>query len=172
MDLKTLRLLAKYNAQTNEKMNKHISGLTAEMWEKEFGGFFSSIKSLCNHIYISDFNWLKRFSGLRRFNFAEDGVFKETIRFDEICLRTIEEYLTKRKEIDQKYISKFIEELTEDDLEKNLVYKDSHGIDNNKNFGNLVLHMFNHETHHRGMISLYLEELKIKNDYSNLVAIL
>ncbi|MFW5688300.1 MAG: DinB family protein [Spirochaetota bacterium] len=33
----------------------------------------------------------------------------------------------------------------------------------------LLLHMFNHETHHRGAISQFLDEHDVANDYSNLV---
>ena len=54
----------------------------------------------------------------------------------------------------------------------NLTYMDSRGDEYKKNFGGLIIHMFNHQTHHRGMISIYLEELGIANDFSNLNSIL
>jgi uncharacterized damage-inducible protein DinB len=30
-----------------------------------------------------------------------------------------------------------------------------------------LLHFFNHQTHHRGMIALALDQLSVPNDYSN-----
>jgi uncharacterized damage-inducible protein DinB len=30
----------------------------------------------------------------------------------------------------------------------------------------LIIHMFNHQTHHRGMVSLYLELLRVENGFS------
>ena len=33
----------------------------------------------------------------------------------------------------------------------------------------LLIHLFNHQTHHRGMISLYLEMLGKENNYNNIL---
>jgi uncharacterized damage-inducible protein DinB len=51
-------------------------------------------------------------------------------------------------------------------LEKILTYTDSEGNKLEKVMETLLLHVFNHETHHRGMISLYLEMLGKENDFS------
>jgi uncharacterized damage-inducible protein DinB len=45
---------------------------------------------------------------------------------------------------------------------------DSHGKLYKRLFGGLIVHCFNHQTHHRGMISIYLDSLGIDNDFSNL----
>jgi uncharacterized damage-inducible protein DinB len=57
------------------------------------------------------------------------------------------------------------------DAESPLRYTDSSGKEFTKNFGDLLLHMFNHETHHRGMISACLETLGKENDYNSLLAV-
>jgi uncharacterized damage-inducible protein DinB len=98
-------------------------------------------------------------------------MFKQTLGFDEIVLESIQDYKEKRDQLDLS-INEFVKELKMEDLEKDLNYIDSHGKEYKRNFGGLILHMFNHETHHRGMISIYLEEMKIANDYSNLVDML
>ena len=76
-----------------------------------------------------------------------------------------------RNKIDN-IINIFVNEVKIEDIEKELKFTDSHGKEHKKNFGGLVLHMFNHETHHKGMISIYLEEMGIANNYSNLMEIL
>jgi len=171
MDIKTLQLLSKYNEETNKKMNTVLETLNKEQWKRAFGGFFSSIRILCNHIYICDFNWLKRFSKLRDFDYIKKDLFHKEMKFTESAFVTIGDYIDKRTELDLE-IDEFVKEVTREDLSKKLTYTDSHGNEYSKNFGGLVLHMFNHETHHRGMISIYLEEMGIENDYSNLMEIL
>lgn len=171
MDTGTVELLAKYNAAANAEMDALIEKLSPAQWEKEFKGYFSSIKSMCNHIYIGDFNWLKRFSRLRAFSYASDPLFARDIAFTESVIGAVPDYLAKRRTLDA-LIRRFAEEAEQDDLERDLVYFDSRGAEYRRNFGGLVLHMFNHQTHHRGMISLYLEEQGIPNDFSNLCGIL
>ncbi len=121
---------------------------------------------MCNHIYICDYNWLKRFSHLRAFQFVDKDI-KKGLEYGKMYLQNIPEYIIKIEWLDKKIIE-FVDEIDGKDIENILKYVDSHGTAYEKNFGLLVLHMFNHETHHRGMISIYLEEMKIANDYSNI----
>jgi uncharacterized damage-inducible protein DinB len=167
MDIDTIRLLAGYNEKTNSEMNKFISQLDEGQWNHDFHTFFPSICKTCNHVYIADFNWLKRFCKLRDFQYIKDDIFSKEIGFGTDAFRTQKEYLSKREYLD-KLIIKFVNEITESDLGRNLNYVDIRGTENNRSFGGLVLHVFNHQTHHRGMISIYLELLGIENDYSNL----
>ena len=171
MDIQTAKLLASYNASANMDMNKIIHELSDSQWKMEFLGFFKSIQSLCNHLYIADFVWLRRFSGLRSFTYIEHKIFSEDINFGMVVVNSISEYEIKRKGLDG-VISLFAADLNEKDFSSDLTYKDSGGNEHKRNFGGLVLHMFNHQTHHRGMISLYLENLGIENDFNSLFEIL
>ena len=167
MDVDTLRLLARYNEKTNGEMNAFISRLDEAQWNHAFDTFFPSVHAMCNHIYIADFAWLKRFSGLRDFRYIKDALFNREIGFADDVFTAREDYPAKRQHLDT-LITAFADEVTDADLGRALTYKDLRGTENTRNFGGLVLHMFNHQTHHRGMISVYLEMLGISNDYSNL----
>ena len=167
MDLKTIKLLAQYNETTNKEMNKYIAPLKKTQWIADFDTHFPSIFKICNHLYIGDYNWLKRFSKLRDFNYIKDGFFSGEISFTMDAFKEPLEYIAKREFLD-KAIVQFVNELKENDLESNLRYTDSRGTEHNRNLGGLIIHMFNHQTHHRGMVSIYLEMLGIDNDYSNL----
>jgi uncharacterized damage-inducible protein DinB len=152
-------------------MNELIAKLSDEQWNKKFGGYFSSILSLCNHLYICDFNWLKRFALLRDFEYIKDEFFKKGLKFGSHAFEDKNEYIQKRKELDE-YMKRFTGEVKEEDLNKSLTYKDSHGDEHNQEYGLVILHVFNHQTHHRGMISIYLEEMNVENDYSNIMDII
>jgi uncharacterized damage-inducible protein DinB len=152
-------------------MNELIANLSDEEWNRKFGGYFSSIRSLCNHLYICDFNWLKRFALLREFEYIKEDLFKKDFKFGSHAFEDKDEYMQKRKELNE-YMKRFVEEVKEEDLNKYLKYKDSHGDEHNQEYGLVILHVFNHQTHHRGMISIYLEEMKVENDYSNIMDII
>ena len=170
MDIQTCSLLATYNQATNVQMDLLLSKLDASQWKQGFGGYFKSIKEVCNHIYIADFFWLKRFSKLCSFHYIESPLFNQVLKFGTNPLEELPDYLQKRVEFD-KVIIQFTNELVQDDLAMTLSYSDSKGVRHTRNAGGCILHMFNHQTHHRGMISVYLDSLQIDNDYSNLLAL-
>ena len=170
MDTKTVKLLAEYNQKTNEKMNRLIERISPAQWDQTFGGYYPNIHALCNHVYIADFNWLKRFGNLREFVYLEDEVFQRQLNQASSAFESQQEYLVGRSDLDLRFLA-FVSELSEEDLEKTLTFKSYNGLDQQRNFGGAVLHVFNHQTHHRGMVSVYLDSMGIENDYSNLIVL-
>jgi uncharacterized damage-inducible protein DinB len=172
MDKSTVVLLARYNQAVNEKMNAIIKTLTPEEWDRDLGGFFKSVHALCSHLYVCDYILLKqRYFTAREFKLAKDGFFASDYTHKDVLFPTKEEYLSGRPELDKKIIE-FSEELAEEDFSLITRYKDSRGDPQEKDLGGIILHGFNHETHHRGMVSVYLEILGRDNDFSSLIATL
>ncbi|AEF82431.1 DinB family protein [Leadbettera azotonutricia] len=168
MQKDTFTLLAKYNKAANKAMDNIIKTLNADEWGKNLGGYFESVRGLCSHLYICDFNWLKRFSKLRSFSALGAPIFsRDPYSFKETLFEDINEYLAKRPELDEKIVA-FIDETSETDLSANLKYTDSSGTAYERNFSGLLLHFLNHDTHHRGMISVYLEILGHENDFNGI----
>ncbi len=165
-----VRLLARYNAHVNSVMNGIISGLKPDEWERDLGGYYKSIRLLCSHMYLGDLAWLKRFGKSKPFDSLNNPVIMQKYDRDSAPFNGIDEYMKMRPELDS-IITSFAEEITNDDLKESLRYKNWKGEDQERNAGGLLLHVFNHQTHHRGMVSLYLELLGKENDFSNLAAL-
>jgi uncharacterized damage-inducible protein DinB len=166
MQKEIISLFAKYNKSVNEAMNGVIQTLSPEEWEKTLGGYFPSVRALCSHLYICDFNWLMRFSKFRSFTSLSDPFFDRSYAFDDVLFQDKNEYLAKRPDLDKRMLA-FADEITDADLEGVLCFTDSRGKSHERNFGGCLLQFLNHETHHRGMISLYLEMLGRENDFSS-----
>jgi uncharacterized damage-inducible protein DinB len=171
MEQYNLSLLAKYNKEANGKMNNIIKAISEEEWNKLFNGYFRSIHELCSHIFKADYNWLNRFKKLKNFDSLDENYFNKEYDFKETLFLTMGEYISKRIELDNIIIN-FIKEITVEDIDKNLEFKSTEGKIFKKRMEGLIMHMFNHETHHRAMISLYLEMLGKENDYNNILSIL
>ena len=168
MQKDTILLFSKYNKAVNEKADAIIKTLSPEEWDKNLGGFYKSVRGMCSHLYICDFNWLKRFSGLRDFPVFKDAFFsRDPYPFTETLFQDMGEYLAKRPVLDDKMLA-FADEVKDEDLGVPLKYVDPKGNSNEKVFGGLVLHFLNHGTFHRGMLSLYLEMLGRENDFNSL----
>jgi len=157
-----------YNSLVNVEMNNFIKTLNKEEWDKSLGGYYPSVHSLCSHVYIADFSWVKRFKNLRSFLVLDDPVFRESYSFSETIFENMEEYLSKRPVLDSLLLS-FADEISSDDLCETLKYTDFRGTPLERNVGICILHFINHQIHTRGMISLYLEMLGRENDFSSFV---
>ena len=171
MQKETIALMMKYNKAANENMNGVIKTLSQTEWEKPLGGYFPSIRSLCSHIYVCDFNYLRRFKNFRMFSVLKDPFFDNEYSFKDTLFEDMGEYLAKRPDLDSR-MSAFADEVTDADLGGILKYTDPRGNPVERNFGGIALHFLNHGTHHRGMISVYLEILGKENDFNSLARVL
>jgi uncharacterized damage-inducible protein DinB len=163
----TVNLFANYNKMVNETMDGIIKTLSPQEWDKDLGGFFKSVRGTCSHLYICDFNWLRRFKNYRDFSVLQDPFFDKAYSFSELLFEDPGEYLSKRPGLDDKIIA-FASELNDSDMDATLKYTDSEGKPYERNLGGCALQFLNHETHHRGAISIYLEMLGRENDFSSL----
>jgi uncharacterized damage-inducible protein DinB len=164
----TIKLLASYNEHVNRAMDRILATLDEMDWDRGLGGFYPSIRALCSHLFVTDLAWVKRVSTLRAFQFAENALLTRTPTWGQLLFPKVAGYTPDREALDGVLIQ-VAEQLSADDLTKRLRYKDWRGVDQDRNVGGLLLHMFNHQTHHRGMISLYLDMLGKQNDFSSMV---
>jgi len=171
MTIDTPQFLAKYNALANIEMNKVLALLAPGDWSRDLNGFYSSFRSLLGHLYTADIAWLIRFTNVRPFQALKGGPFDFPPAPGQVPFDTFAEYLERRATLDS-IITAFVEELTDADLAKNVSYRNFRGDDLTKNFGGLVLHLFNHQTHHRGMVALYLDQLDVPNDFNSISSFL
>ncbi|HEY5284541.1 MAG TPA: DinB family protein [Polyangia bacterium] len=170
MTTDTIKLLARYNFHVNAEMRRVLGQLADGEWNRVLGGYYPSIRSICSHLFIVDFAWLRRFANLRPFTYAQHPILQGNPTWGGMLFPSFLDYDADRKALDE-CLTKFAEEVTAEDLPKRLRYKDFKGIDQEREVAKLILHMFNHQTHHRGMISLYLDLLGKENDFSALLAL-
>ncbi len=150
--------MADYNYRMNEQIYRASDKLGKEELEKDAGAFFGSILGSLNHILVGDLLWLSRFE-----NHSNDYVtliklneYPKPQKLSDILYSEFPELYKVRKEIDLLIQYWVKNEIKETHFEQNLTYSNSKGIASSRNFGELVSHFFNHQTHHRGQISTLL----------------
>ncbi len=161
-------LLAQYNRRANEAMYALLASLPQESWHREVGSFYRSISGVAHHIYQADLLWLKRigagFPGLK----APASVHgEEKPRADEGAPE-LAPLRDRRVRLDSVF-QKLAGELTEEVLQRELSYTDTRGRKRRYILWQALVHIFNHQTHHRGQIAEILDQMKVANDYSNIV---
>jgi uncharacterized damage-inducible protein DinB len=75
---------------------------------------------------------------------------------DEQLYNNLDAYWVVRKDIDDTVYEWLSNEAWETDFESDLTYTSSKGVVSRRNFAELVSHLFNHQTHHRGQTSTLL----------------
>ena len=172
MSLKSqFELLAAYNQWMNSKIYEAAGNLSATDLAKDRGAFFGSILGTLNHILVADTIWLKRFAthpscfnSLRAVADLQSPTSLDQIIFDD--LRSLTE---RRMWLDLQIID-WIAGLSESDLNFVLSYHNTKGIPANKRYSSLVLHFFNHQTHHRGQVSTLLTQACVDLGVTDLLA--
>ncbi|KZN65029.1 DinB family protein [Pseudoalteromonas luteoviolacea] len=157
--LSNFELLAKYNLWMNKKIYEAAATLPESALSMDRGAFFSSIISTLNHILVGDTIWLKRFAKhptpLASLNYMNCIEYPKAL--DQVIYPHFDELVKARNKMDS-LIEEFASELTHDMLNATLPYQSTTGAHFNKNFGYLVQHFFNHQTHHRGQVSALLHQ--------------
>jgi uncharacterized damage-inducible protein DinB len=150
-------LMASYNEWMNTKIYKAAAKLTLQELAADRKAFFSSLLGTLNHIVIADIVWLKRFATHSSHYPALDPVrhFPQPLGLDQILFDDFATLSNYRKQLDN-VIKRWAVSLTDLDLDRSLRYANMKGIVSEKRFSTLVLHFFNHQTHHRGQATTLL----------------
>ena len=160
MSLKSnFKLMADYNQWINERVYRAASQLSADELSKDRGAFFGSIIGTLNHILVGDTIWLQRFAEHPAHFKALDYVriLDKPIALDSIMYAEFKDLESARATMD-RVIKDFCDELSDEVLSTHLSYHNTKGDRFRKNFGHLVQHFFNHQTHHRGQVSTLLNQ--------------
>ena len=155
-------LLARYNAEMNQQLYDAAAQLPAGEFTADRKAFFASLAGTLNHLLSGDTIWLKRFSthpaqfpALQAMHaLAQPTGLTHTFGDNLATLRTYREQL-------DAIISDWAPQITADDLAHIFEYRSTRGDLYRKEFGPVLLHFFNHQTHHRGQASTLLTQAGI-----------
>ena len=169
-------LMANYNATMNQKICASMMPLSeATLWQDR-GTFFGSLLGTLNHLMVGDLLWLGRFDKLST---HPDG-FSALCKLTDFPLPTTlieclysdkNEYQKSRQTLDQ-IIIEFIAETTAADYSNVLNYNNVKGLNFDKSFSLLLMHFFNHQTHHRGQVSTLFAQMNIDIGETDLLSLI
>lgn len=112
-----------------------------------------------NHILVGDTILLKRFTshkaGFSSLEYVRDLPNPNTL--EEILHSRFESLEEARTKMDKVFLN-FTSEIEENDLAGILEYTNTKGLPFTKNFGQILQHVFNHQTHHRGQVTTLLSQ--------------
>jgi uncharacterized damage-inducible protein DinB len=165
-------LMAKYNDWMNVKVYEAAMSLSEGELIADRKAFFGSIFGTLNHLAVADTIWLKRFA-----NHPVKYPVLEQVRslptptsLNQLLYPDMQSLSIQRRSLDQ-IIMEWAYSVTDQDLDHVLHYSSTKGVVANKNFFSLVMHFFNHQTHHRGQTTTLLSQVGVDVGVTDLLAI-
>ena len=145
--LDTVRLLVDYTHWADGRMHDALSKLAPEPWTKDLGSSLKSVRDTAVHIVSAQWIWLSRWKGEspKAMLAAADFPTPTSVR--------------ERSESIAKELAGFVAEQTDESLARPLTYKNLKGETMSYPLGQLMLHMTNHSTYHRGQVTTLLRQL-------------
>ncbi len=143
-----VRAMARYNAWQNASLYGAADSLDDAARQAERGAFFGSIEATLNHILWGDRMWMNRLAGTQR----PAGTISESRRLtpDWAALRI------ERDRTDAE-IAAWAAAIDAPSLEGDITwFSGAAGREVTKPRWLLTVHMFNHQTHHRGQVHAML----------------
>lgn len=166
-------LLAQYNQWMNSRLYEAVARLPFEDIGRDLGAYFGSILGSLNHIVVGDTIWLKRFAEhpACRISLAAVAELPRPESLDQLLFDDFTVLTEHRKWLDEQ-IRRWIDQLSDSDMDYQLHYRNTKGVAAQKRFSTLVLHFFNHQTHHRGQVTTLLSQVGEDVGVTDLLALI
>jgi uncharacterized damage-inducible protein DinB len=143
-------MMAKYNAWANARLFRMAGALRDELYRKETGAYFKSLHGTLNHLLAADRIWMHRLTGV-----GDHPEKLNAILFDDLP-----SLHAARVEEDRRIIG-FVQGLEEPAFEEGWDYRTLNGTHQRQRRREILAHLFNHETHHRGQAHAILTMLGV-----------
>jgi uncharacterized damage-inducible protein DinB len=148
IDRTYIRTMARYNHWQNESLYAAADTLPDEARRQDRGAFFKSIHATLNHLLWADNMWLSRLSDL-----PEPAVKIA----DSTCFVDDWEDLKHARAVCDKHILAWADRPGAEPIVDELVWRSSTlGREVSRPRWLVIVHFFNHQTHHRGQVHAML----------------
>ncbi len=145
IDNEYLKMMANYNQWQNESLFTAGDQLSDDARKQDRGAFFGSIHHTLCHLLWGDMIWTSRFAGL-------NSPSVNSIQQSSLMIEDWEEMKSLRLQLDQDII------LWAGKYKNGLIggnfswFSVSVKADVKRSMGEILVHFFNHQTHHRGQV--------------------
>ncbi|KJY93777.1 damage-inducible protein DinB [Vibrio neptunius] len=152
-------LMSEYNQWMNESLLSHLNeGVDLDIYEEK-GAFWGSAFKTMSHIFTCDLMWLHRFTNVQSSYDLNESLneFPHPTSISTHCFETLDELRASRGKLDA-VIADWISSISDTEFDSNVVYQNSSGKEFSEPFASVLLHFFNHQTHHRGQVTTLISQ--------------
>jgi uncharacterized damage-inducible protein DinB len=147
MPLDELRTLLDYHYWARDRLLAAASELTPEQLARDMGNSFRSVRDTLVHIYAAEWAWYQRWLGISPTAMppAED--------YPDVAT------LAAAWGVHEAKVRHFVDGLGEEGVEQWLDYKTMSGQAGSSTYAQMIRHVVNHASYHRGQVTTMLRQL-------------
>jgi uncharacterized damage-inducible protein DinB len=163
------QFFAEYNRRTNLDLLAILEREDPQILLRQTGAYYKSILGTLSHVLLADIVWIGRIVDGDESLRAAAGTLPDIgppLVVDNTW-RDLSLFRMARQETDNSF-AKTVHAMPEEQLGQIIHYKNLKGDAQAKPLWVILLHLFNHQTHHRGQVAALLDQAGVVNDYSSL----
>ena len=148
MNLSYAQTLLDFHYWARDRVMAAVQPLTAEQYERPMGNSFSSIRDTLNHVYLAEWIWYSRWNG------------ESPTAFPSIDLPDLSALRTQWSDMEGK-VREYLDSAGESGLNRVFEYRLMSGKPGASPLWQMVAHVVNHATYHRGQVTTMLRQLGV-----------
>lgn len=139
--------LSEYHIWANNSVCNWLEKISDEQWKQPVVSSFNSIYETTLHVAAAEKIWVERLKKYSKFE-----VLSQTFNGSK------EDLINVWKEISLGF-KRFIEDMPDDLLQEKLLFKNIKGVEHNLPYYQMLAHVVNHSTYHRGQVVTMLRQI-------------
>lgn len=147
MSKKDIQILYEYNHWADDRILAAASALTEEQFIKDLSSSYCSMRDTLVHILSAEWIWLMRWKGI------SPKVMLNPADFPNINVLKVKWAEVKKDQ------ANFLNKVTDESLAKMITYVNTLGVEYNYSLGQMMQHVVNHSSYHRGQVTTMLRQL-------------
>jgi uncharacterized damage-inducible protein DinB len=157
MNVEDVRLLYGFNSWANQRTREACAQLTPDQFTKNLGSSFSSVRDTLAHLLGAEWIWVERWLG------RTPEVFPKAADFPDLAS------LERRWAEIERELAAYIASLKPEDLDRVLHYKTMAGTPMEGALWQMLQHLVNHGSYHRGQVATLLRQLGAKPNSTDMI---
>lgn len=157
MNAEDFRILYDYNAWANHRTLDACAALSAEQFTRDLGSSFPSVRDTLAHVLLCEHLWLERWHGRSLSSFPPLTDFA-----DLAAVRA------RWAQIERDLLD-YIASLKTEDVQRVMHYQTTAGAAQAQPLWQMLQHLVNHSSYHRGQVATLLRQLGAKPVATDLI---
>lgn len=157
MNREGMARLLEYTKWANHKVIRAVATLSVDDFKKDLGSSFGGVRGTLAHMLTAEWIWLERWKGVSPTKFLDEGEFADIVA------------LSDRWKAVERHRESWFRGLAKGAARQKIRYKNTAGQAFEVPLWQLVQHVANHSTYHRGQVVAMLRQLGAKGVSTDLV---